>query len=64
MMAQKRSTLNMPRLEMVKDPPVNSWGCSLLALALAASSFTCTVQHMSCQHSQVFSQGARHVVLL
>jgi len=40
MMAQNRSTLNMPRLEMVKDPPVNSSGCSLLALALAANSLT------------------------
>ena len=53
MMAQKRSTLNMPRLEMVKEPPVNSCGCSLLALALPASSLTCTVQHMSRQHSSV-----------
>lgn len=41
MMAQKRSTLNMPRLEMVKEPPVNSCGCSLLARALATSSRTC-----------------------
>lgn len=40
MMAQKRSTLNMPRLEMVKDPPVNSCGCSLFARALPANSRT------------------------
>lgn len=49
MMAQKRSTLNMPRFEMVKDPPVNSCGCSLFARALAANSRTCH----STMHSQV-----------
>ena len=36
MMAQKRSTLNMPRLEMVKEPPVNSCGCSLFCPCLAS----------------------------
>ncbi len=41
MMAQNRSTLNMPKFEMVKDPPVNSCGCSLFARALPASSRTC-----------------------
>lgn len=40
MMALKRSTPYIPRLLMLKDPPWNSWGLSLLARARPASSRT------------------------
>ena len=44
MMAAKRSTWNMPRLLMVKEPPVNSCGVSLFARARPASSRTCAAR--------------------
>jgi len=40
MIAEKLWVPNMPRLEMLKLPPWNSSGLSLLALALPASSRT------------------------
>ena len=52
MMATKRSVPNMPRLEMLKEPPMNSSGFSLLARALAASSRTCRRSQMVSVHDQ------------
>ena len=46
MMAEKRSVPNMPRLEMLNEPPINSSGFSLLARALAANSRTCPHSRM------------------
>lgn len=40
MTAQKLFTPNIPKLETLKVPPWNSWGCSLPARALPANSFT------------------------
>ena len=40
MMAEKCEIPNMPRLETVKDPPMNSSGFSLFSRALSARDLT------------------------
>ena len=56
-MAQKRSTGNMPRLEMLKLPPSNSSGFSRPLLAFSASSFISAEMAVSDFLSAFFTMG-------
>jgi hypothetical protein len=56
-MAVKFLIPNIPRLEIVKDPPWNSWGRSLFFLARPASSFTSLLMLANPFESAFFTMG-------